>query len=341
VKRPAFGRLLTGLFLLAAVLFAGILLHRQWGRLTSLRAGAGPSFHLSAGWLLAALALATTNLAWMGGVWVHLYRAGGGRLSYRRGVAVWLTTNLGRYIPGKVWQLSGLALHLRRTGGSGALALSCSLGYQVVTLVTGAAVAVATLGGDLASAHAGGPWAWSGAVVVLALLLHPALLRVATRAAARVTREETGDIGAPRGRDLAVAAAALVASWALYGVGFWCLLRGLWSTAPLGLPVAMGVFAASYVAGYVVLLAPGGLIVREGAMTALLVALTPLGPAAAAAAAVAARLWTMASELLGLGAAAAAGRGGDPGGSSTGAPGTPPGEMESAKRGAEQESLER
>jgi uncharacterized membrane protein YbhN (UPF0104 family) len=305
------GRIATGLFLLAAVLFAALLLRRQWSTFASLREGLGPTFRISPGWLAAALALATANLAWMGGAWVRLYRAGGGVLAYRRGIAIWMATNLGRYIPGKVWQLSGLALHLRRTGGSGALALSSSLGYQVVTLLTGAAVAVLTLGGDLASARVGSPLVWGAAAVVLALLLHPALLRRATRLAARLTREEGPEVGAPRGRDLGAAAAALVVSWLVYGAGFWCLLRGLWRVPPSSLPVATGVFAASYVAGYVVLLAPGGLVVREGAMTALLVALTPLAATSAAAAAVAARLWTTASELVGVsGAIAIGGRGG-------------------------------
>lgn len=317
MKRPSLGRIATGLFFLAAVLFVGLLLRRQWGALASLRQGAGPTFHLSAGWLLAALAVATLDLGWMGGIWVRLYRAGGGRLGYRRGVAVWMATNLGRYIPGKVWQLSGLALHLRRTGGSGALALSSSLGYQVVTLLTGAAVALLTLGGDLAAAHSGSPLVWAGAVVVLALLLHPALLRRATSLAARLTREEAHEAVAPRGRDLGAAGVALVLSWAAYGFGFWCLMRGLWSVSPVGILTATGVFAASYVAGYLVLLAPGGLVVREGAMTALLLALTPLAATSAAAVAIAARVWTVASELVGVGGAAALARRGssdpDPG----------------------------
>ncbi len=318
MKRPALGRVVTGLFFLAAVLFVGLLLRRQWSALASLRHGAGPTFHLSPGWLAAALVLATLNLGWMGGTWVHLYRAGGGRLGYRRGVAVWMATNLGRYIPGKVWQLSGLALHLRRTGGSGALALSSSLGYQVVTLLTGAAVALLTLGGDLAAAHSGSPLVWAAAILVLALLLHPALLRWVTRLAARLTGEESLESAAPRGRDLGAAGVALVLSWLAYGLGFWCLLRGLWSTAPVGVLTATGVFAASYVAGYLVLLAPGGLVVREGAMTALLLALTLLTATSAAAVAIAARVWTVASELVGVAAASAIARGG----SSDGAPGT-------------------
>ena len=325
MSRSRWGRVLTGLFILAAVIFAVLVVHRQWGQLSGFRGGEGPAFRLAPGWLALALALATANLGWMGAVWVHLYRSVGGELSYRRGVAVWITTNMGRYIPGKVWQLSGLALHLRRTGGSGALALSASLVYQVVILLTGAVIAASILGGRLASLSVGNPLVWVGGLAALALLLHPAFLRWATRMAARLTREEVGEgdagAGVPGARDLAAAGAALLISWGIYGLGFWCLTRGLWSRSPVSPATATGIFAAAYVVGYAVLLAPGGLVVREGAMTALLVALSPLAAGAAAATAVAARVWTVLSELVGLAASAGAARAGNSTGPGTGTPG--------------------
>lgn len=299
------GRAATVVFLLAAVVFAAALIFGQWQELRRLRADIGGfGWRVSPPWLLGAVALGTLNLAWMGAAWVRLYRAAGGTLGYARGVRVWIATNLGRYIPGKVWQLSGLAVHLRRTGESGALALTSALVFQVVTLLTGTAVAAATLGGAAARLpHASLDMA---VLIVLSLLilLHPRVVAWATRAAARLTGEEPGDLTVPGARDLAVAGALLAGAWAIYGAGFWCLLRGL-SPAPAGGPVVLtGVFAAAYVAGYVVLVAPGGLVVREGAMTALLAALTPLGAAVAGAVAVAARIWGTATELLAFGLAA-------------------------------------
>lgn len=301
------GRVLTAAFLAAALLFAGLLLFGQWQELRRLRAEVGGwGWRLAPGWLGGALALATLNLFLMGAAWVRLYRGAGGTVSYRRGVAVWVATNLGRYIPGKVWHLSGLALHLRRTGESGALALTTALTFQVVTLLTGSVVAVGTLGADTARIPGGSPLTAVAVLVLLAALLHPRVVRALTRLAARVTREELEGVETARAGDLAAAAALLAAAWAVYGVGFWCLLEGVSGRgAPAGPVLLTGVFAASYVAGYLVLVAPGGLVVREGAMTALLAALTPVGAAVGGALAVAARIWNTASELLGLGAAAA------------------------------------
>lgn len=308
-------RAATVVFLAAALGFAAALLFGQWQELRRLRAEVGSfGWRISAGWLLAAVALGTADLAWMGGAWVHLYRAGGGTLGYGRGVRVWIATNLGRYIPGKVWQLSGLALHLRRTGGSGALGLTSALVFQVVTLLTGTAVAAATLGGGLARVPSASPEMIALIVLSLMILLHPRIVRAAIRAAARVTREDVGELQVPRPRDLAVAGGLLTAAWGIYGLGFWCLLKGL-TPAPAAGPVTLtGVFAAAYVAGYLVLVAPGGLVVREGAMTALLAALTPLGAAVGGAVAVAARIWVTATELVAFGLAATlpGGRAGGP-----------------------------
>lgn len=296
---PRWGRILTAAFVAAALLFAGLLLFGQWQELRRLGADVGGyGWRLSAGWLAAALALATLNLFLMGAAWVRLYRAAGGTVRYRRGVGVWVATNLGRYIPGKVWQLSGLAVHLRESGESGSLGLASALAFQVVVLVTGIAVAAGVLGADLALVPGGSPAVAAAAVLLLLGLLHPRVVRGGMRLAARVLdREEAPDAAPPTGPALLRSAGGMVAAWGLYGVGLWCLVRGLSASVEAGPVLLTGVFAAAYVAGYLVLVAPGGLLVREGAMTGLLAALTPMGAAVAGAVAVAARIWVTVAEI--------------------------------------------
>lgn len=302
--RGRLGRIATWVFVGAAVVFTALLMWGQWEEFRALRAQLrGTGWRFDPGLVGAAVALGVLNLFWMGAAWVRLYRAGGVELPYGRGVRAWIATNLGRYIPGKIWQLSGLALHLRRTGASGALALTSVVGFQAVALLTGAAVALGTLGGDVARIPGGSPLTAVGVLVALGLLLHPAVVRKATSAAARVLKEDTGEVRAPSGLRLLELGGAMVGAWAVYGAGFWCLLAGTLATPPAGPLLLTGIFAASYVAGYLVLVAPGGLVVREGAMTVLLAGLTPLGAAPAAAVAVAARLWVTACELLAVGMA--------------------------------------
>ena len=94
------------------------------------------------------------------------------------------------------------------------------------------------------------------------------------------------------------AAMTLVAVWAGYGIGFYAIGRGFAGSSAPGLLAATGIFAASYVAGYVVLVAPGGLLVREGAMALLLVGVAGAPAPLAAVLAILARLWVTAAEIL-------------------------------------------
>jgi uncharacterized membrane protein YbhN (UPF0104 family) len=61
-----------------------------------------------------------------------------------------------------------------------------------------------------------------------------------------------------------------------------------------------GVYSAAYVAGYLVLFAPGGLVIREGAMAALLAATAGVPLSVGGAVAILARFWATATELLGV-----------------------------------------
>ena len=138
-------------------------------------------------------------------------------------------------------------------------------------------------------------------------LVHPRLVRAATGLLSRWTGEEAVRVELG-GTAILRTAGALAAVWIGYGLGLWCLLKGLAPIGP-GPLTATGVFAASYVAGYLVLVSPGGLLAREGAMAALFVALGDYPVGVATALAIAARLWVTAAELLTL-ALAAVGPGG-------------------------------
>ncbi|MFO7588468.1 MAG: lysylphosphatidylglycerol synthase domain-containing protein [Gemmatimonadota bacterium] len=292
-------RLLGWAFVGLSLLFLAALLLRQGEALGRLRADLSAfEWRLRPGWLAAAVAVGTVDLFLMAAVWVALFRALGGRCGSVEGVRVWMTTNLGRYLPGKLWQLSGLAVYMRERRGAGAAALSAAALFQVLVLGTGAAVAAAALGG-----RALRDGAFLPAAILLALtlgvLLRPALVGRLAGALARRLGERPPDV-VPGLRSLWGAGLALAAAWVLNGLGLWLVWRGSGGPPAPGPWTLSGVFAASYVAGYVVLFAPGGLVVREGAMAGLLAAVTGVPLGVGVAVSIVARLWTTATELVGL-----------------------------------------
>lgn len=286
-------------FVLVSLGFITLVLNRQGGELPRLRSDLESfGWALRPGWLTAALALGTADLFLMGWVWVLLFRSLGGRVGTGEGIRVWMTTNLGRYIPGKIWQLTGLALYMRERRGAGAAALTAAGLYQALVLGTGVAVAAATLGSLFLADGALIPTIILLAVLLLVLLQPSIASRISSVLARRF--DESPPERPPGRGSLWAAATGLVAAWLVNGLGLWCVWRGAGGSADPGPLTMAGVYSAAYVAGYVVLFAPGGLVVREGAMAALLAATAGVPVSVGAAVAILARLWATASELLGV-----------------------------------------
>ncbi len=292
-------RIAATVFVLAGLIFLILVLGDQWEHLQA--SITGYDWRVRPGWIAASLLLATVNLLEMSSVWVKLFRESGGGVSYREGWKIWSATNVGRYIPGKLWHLGGLTVYLRKRGESGAAGLVSSVGFQVLILVTGAATAATVLVGRPNSLLGSSPWTAGFVVLLLAAALHPAVLRKSAELASRLMREEDVEIDRIGNRGLAASAGAIFLSWGIYGLSLWCMLRGTVGTGVMGPLELTAVFAASYVVGYLALMSPGGLAVREGAMVGLLASVGGLSVGVATVVAVAYRIVTTVSELLFLG----------------------------------------
>jgi hypothetical protein len=144
-------------------------------------------------------------------------------------------------------------------------------------------LALALLPMDLLQRVRGG---WIGAMVIAAV----ALISVLGLASPSVTRRlgfvlrrpdaiQPVDPGA-----LAGAVFANLVAWAGYGLAFQLLLRGTMPSIELSWADATGAFAASYISGYLFLLLPGGIGIREGFLVLLLKDTIGYGPAVALAA---------------------------------------------------------
>lgn len=282
--------LLGGLLVLAAAAFLGLTIARHWRQVAA--------FEWDVWWgLLAASVLALTAvLAWGVVVWkLVLDRFDHPAIPLRHLLRIWFLSNLARYVPGKIWQFVGAAELARIAGLSRAVILTSMVVHMGFSLLSAAVVAGLVL--MPTGLPDGVPAMALGALAALSILLvHPALLNRALGILARALKR---DVLRWRGRwrDGLLLLALSIGSWILYGAAF-----ALFVHAVVGagldrvLPLA-GVNALSFVAGYLVFLAPAGLGAREGVMAMLLRPFAPVGIAAVVA--VLSRLWTVAAELLG------------------------------------------
>ena len=101
--------------------------------------------------------------------------------------------------------------------------------------------------------------------------------------------------GAPPVAGIVFGIGANLVAWVGYGFALWLLTRGLLPAAGLDPALAIAVFTASYLAGFLALFAPGGIGVREGLFILMLQG--PLGIAAATALALASRVLLTITEF--------------------------------------------
>jgi uncharacterized membrane protein YbhN (UPF0104 family) len=218
----------------------------------------------------------------------------GQRLKPWTAARIWTVANLGKYIPGKVWAIAGLALMAQKQGIAAWAATASAILLQALAVGSGVIVVAVAGTGVLAERH---PWTvpalWALAAlsaIAVSLLVSPGINRMVTR---RVLRRE--DIGSPSPGTVLFGILVNLLAWAGYGCAFWLLQRGTIPSASLSLSTAIGAFTASYLAGLLFLLAPGGLLVREGVLVLMLQGSIGLG--AAGALAVASRLMLTLTEV--------------------------------------------
>lgn len=267
----------------------------HWSELTRF------DLHFAPAPLVAASAITVATWFYLVGVWSRSLRwwAPPQYLTFRQALRIWFLTNLARFIPGTVWQFAGLAALANAQGVSAVAATGAVLLQQLTLLVTGAAVTLALVP-NLArewgtGLGAGLVWGLMAGVAAVGVLILPTTRRWLRIAVARVARRDVPWPEPPRGA-FTVYVLALVLPWLVYGMAFWLFGRALLGPAAPGLLLAAGTFVGSYVAGLVAVFAPGGIVVREAALVAVL---SPaIGGEAALLLAVASRLWLVALELV-------------------------------------------
>jgi glycosyltransferase 2 family protein len=252
------------------------------------------NWRLDPGLFALATALLALSYGLVAGLWgLALRRAAGTRLVV--GARIWFLSNLARYVPGNVWSYVGAVELARREG----VARRVTLAVMALTQVLSVGVAVlAGLPVLLAERARLGRPALLGAVVVaagavLAALFRRQLLALARR---RLPDLDPADL-TPSAGTVVLLVVGYAVYWAVTGLAFAALVASLAPLAAGDIPLVVAAYAAAYAAGFLALLTPAGLGIREGVLVVALAPVLPAGPALVVA--LVSRLWMMLVELAG------------------------------------------
>lgn len=172
-------------------------------------------------------------------------------------IGLFFKSQLGKYIPGSVWQYAG-RVGLARNRGVTVQRAFVSIAAEIAYSALAAATAASLL---LGYGVAAGVFLGLAGLVAGTLLLRGRLTGLLAR-----------DVGSTRAA-LGAAPAAIVlylVVWGLYGTAFWTTGRALFAIPVSDLPYYTGVFALGWLAGLVAVFAPGGIGVREAVFVGLL-----------------------------------------------------------------------
>lgn len=230
--------------------------------------------------------------------WLSVLSCWDARLPFWTAARIWSVSNLGKYLPGKVWQIGAMGAMAKEVGVSPLAATGSAILGALVNVMTGFVV-VLTSGRSVLRQLPGN---WGGlvsgatAVACIVLLAAPWLL---PRFAPLVTRLVSRPFEATLPvRAVIYSLVGNIAGWLLYGAAFQLFVRGVLGTATGGYSAYLTAYTFSYVVGYVALFAPAGAGVREFTMLSALQLAGLATPPEAALVTISSRLWLTLLEVM-------------------------------------------
>ena len=210
-------------------------------------------------------------------------------------------SQLGRYIPGKIWQVVGMVALAQEVGVPARISLASFALAQAYSLPASFVLIPIFLGRlDSVDSLAAYRDIFYGVftiviIVFLVLFFKPNGLNWALNKVLKILRREPVDYKPDFGNRISIFVWYL-AMWFLFGLAFHYFLNAIMSYSILPIGYAIGTYIAAYIIGYISFLSPGGLGFREGVMTALLSPYfsTPV----AASISLINRIWITAAEAI-------------------------------------------
>ena len=200
-------------------------------------------------------------------VWQRSLRELGSSVRVADASKIYLIGQLGKYLPGSVWAFFAQMELARKAGAPRSRSFTASIVAVCTNLVTG--LAVGTL--VIPSVAHGEAWRYGALVALLVLIagLSPPVLTRLVNLLMHVVRRPPLERSVSW-NGMLVGSGWSMGSWAAYGLSLWILAIGVGAPAGKSLPLCLAGVALAMTAGFIVVVAPSGIGVREAVLVAAL-----------------------------------------------------------------------
>jgi len=291
MRRADYKQVVRWMIVIAIFLFLGKMASNHWGEIK------GTSFTLKVfPFILSTLIFAFSYLiqVW---AWYLITLKLGIALSPSETIETWFYSQLGKYLPGKVWLLLG-RFYLYDSKGKSKKAISIALYFEtILVILSGGLIFLAALVffKEIRSSYDGNQFWWVILLFIIALVsLHPRVLLKILNWVLVQFKKEPISLSISYFDILWILFVCIV-SWLVGGIGFYLFIDAVYPVAPQYILFLTGAMAISSTLGLIAIFAPSGLGVREGALVYLLLLMMP--PPVAVIISILTRIWMTLIEI--------------------------------------------
>ncbi len=234
-------------------------------------------------------------------IWLSLLGRLDSHIPFWKMFKIWFLSNLGKYLPGKVWTVVGIIYLLEKEGVPKRKGLTTAIIGQALSVLSALLLSFILLGYTLyEKIFSKNPAVFFLAIffsiAVFIFIAYPKLLEMVINFGLRLVKKEGISLEL-KAKDLLAYLVYYALSWLLFGLAFIFFVK---SVTPVGwnLYISLtGAFAFSLTIGFMAVFVPGGLGVREGILVLLLSLYFPLPVATLLS--IFSRLWISLVEIGG------------------------------------------
>jgi uncharacterized membrane protein YbhN (UPF0104 family) len=205
--------------------------------------------------------------------WSRIVAELDGTLPYRKALYIMSTSQIAKYLPGGIWYTLG-RVYLGKTAKIreeiGLLSVIFETFLLMLTDLVIFLVAINFLGSKTVLS----PMLSVIFIVIILVLLYPPLLNALLNIALKLLRRPRVTLKVKYINILKLSA-YFFAVWICQIAGFYALINSIYPLTPAQIPSITAAYTLSWITGFIVLFAPGGLGVREGMMSILLAPVLP------------------------------------------------------------------
>lgn len=218
-------------------------------------------------------------------------------LSPSETVRSWFYSQLGKYLPGKVWLLLGrFYFYHSKDKSKKTISIALYLETATITMAAGLIFIAGMISFEEARSFCTGYhlWWWILPFILAFCSIHPWVLEKVSNWVLLKFKKESISLGISYYNVLWIVSICILA-WLVGGIGFYLFVKSLFPVPSLSILFLTGALAFSSMIGLLAIFAPSGLGVREGTLVFLLSSIMP--EAVAVILSILSRIWMTLIEI--------------------------------------------